>query len=169
MYKGLDKFFKGTLFVFIDINIGIDILPDFIGFFLIASGCKHLYDEYKYENMKQASSIFILLGVLSFLLMFTIMIPGFKYIHILSLIYSLLLILGYTFFYESIDIDRSYLSMGQIAIVSQLVMSVVSIFHQYLFSSTYQTVMIFLTIVTFIIIIIWLFNIRKLRNQYDNY
>lgn len=169
MYKGLDKFFKGTLFVFIDINIGIDILPDFIGFFLIASGCKHLYDEYKYENMKLARGIFILLGVMSFLLMFTLVIPGFRYIHILNLIYSLLLILGYTFFYESIDIDRNYLNMGRIAIVSQLITSFFSIFHQLLVSSAYQTMIFFLAIVTFIIIIIWLFNIRKLRNQYENY
>ena len=58
MEKGYKKVFWGFLITIFDINIGsINILPDFIGYFIMGSGIYTLYSEFKNDNFKIANTL----------------------------------------------------------------------------------------------------------------
>ena len=58
MEKGCKKVFWGFLITIFDINLGsINILPDFIGYFIMGSGIYTLYSEFKNDNFKIANTL----------------------------------------------------------------------------------------------------------------
>ena len=50
MNKALRYLFWGYLFIFLGINIGIDWLPDPVGYYLIYAGCFMLIDTYPHAK-----------------------------------------------------------------------------------------------------------------------
>lgn len=58
MEKGYKKMFWGFLITIFDINLGhINILPDFIGYYIMGSGIYILYSEFKNDNFKRANTL----------------------------------------------------------------------------------------------------------------
>ena len=58
MERGCKKIFWGFLITVFDINLGhINILPDFIGYFIMGSGIYTLYSEFKNDNFKIANTL----------------------------------------------------------------------------------------------------------------
>lgn len=58
MERGYEKIFWGLLISIFDINLGpINILPDFIGYFILGSGIYKLYEEFVCKEFKIANSL----------------------------------------------------------------------------------------------------------------
>lgn len=58
MEYGYKKIFWGFLITLFDFNLGpVNILPDFIGYFIIGSGIYKLYEEFESKNFKIANSL----------------------------------------------------------------------------------------------------------------
>lgn len=56
MERGCKKIFWGFLITIFDINLGhINILPDFIGYYIMGSGIYILYSEFQNDNFKTAN------------------------------------------------------------------------------------------------------------------
>lgn len=71
MRTGFRNIFWGLILTFLGINIGtFDILPDFLGYYLIYSGCKKL--AYRNEAFKKGSLPSLILIGLSFLSIFNV-------------------------------------------------------------------------------------------------
>lgn len=61
--KGYNKIFWGLIFVVFNINLGpINILPDFLGYFLISIGLSAIQNEYDHDSFKLAAIIANILG-----------------------------------------------------------------------------------------------------------
>lgn len=57
MEQGYKKIFWGFLITVFDINIGpINILPDFIGYYIIGSGIYIIYEKFENNNLKTANT-----------------------------------------------------------------------------------------------------------------
>lgn len=65
MKKAFNRIIVGLIFIVFDINIGINLLPDFIGYVLIYDGCRLLSE--KEENFKKAILPSKILAITSFL------------------------------------------------------------------------------------------------------
>ena len=58
MERGYEKIFWGILISLFDINLGpVNILPDFIGYFIIGSGIYKLYEGFENKDFKTADSL----------------------------------------------------------------------------------------------------------------
>lgn len=58
MEQGYKKIFWGLLISLFDINLGpVNILPDFIGYFIIGSGVHKVYEEFESKELKTANSL----------------------------------------------------------------------------------------------------------------
>ncbi len=58
MEQGYKKIFWGFLIAIFDINLGsVNILPDFIGYFILGSGVYILYEEFETKDFKIANSL----------------------------------------------------------------------------------------------------------------
>lgn len=65
----LNKLFWGVFFITFHINIGpLTILPNFIGFMIISSSIKDIYNYYGYESFKKSNSFAKFIIISSFLL-----------------------------------------------------------------------------------------------------
>jgi len=109
----MNNLFKGMIFVFININITlgnskIDILPDFIGFFMIAKGLEELYNQS--DNFIKIKPFATGLGVYTliiFLLNLFGVTIGLEYIA--GIVYTILLIyVSYTIIIGIMDIEKSF-------------------------------------------------------------
>ncbi|NYB72987.1 hypothetical protein HZF24_02395 [Sedimentibacter hydroxybenzoicus DSM 7310] len=61
--KGYNKVFWGLIFVVFNINLGpVNILPDFLGYFLISIGLSAIQNEYEHDSFKLAAVIANILG-----------------------------------------------------------------------------------------------------------
>lgn len=169
MYEGLNKIFKGTLLVFFHINIGpLDILPDFLGVWLIMSGCKYLYEHSGNDNLRIASNVFAGAFVFSLLVyILTAAGTGASILLPINIILATLNVLGFTYFYEGLEVDGEYIHAGRVLIVSRLAWILYMVFYQYSLTMTYQIIGIGLGVITFIITIIWIFNVKRLRDTYQ--
>ncbi len=64
----LNKLFWGVFFITFHINIGpLTILPNFVGFMLISSAIKDVYNQYGYESFKKSCSFARIAIIISFL------------------------------------------------------------------------------------------------------
>lgn len=58
MENGYKKIFLGFLITIFDINLGpINILPDFIGYYILGSGIYLIYEEFENTNFKTANTL----------------------------------------------------------------------------------------------------------------
>lgn len=58
MEQGYEKIFWGFLIAIFDINLGsVNILPDFIGYFILGSGVYKVYEEFESKDLKTANSL----------------------------------------------------------------------------------------------------------------
>ena len=64
MKQGYNKIFWGLVFVVFNINLGlINVLPDFLGYFLISLGIGAIQNEYEHDSFKLAAITANILGV----------------------------------------------------------------------------------------------------------
>lgn len=98
MRTNLNKIFWGLIFISLNINIPIDILPDFVGYILIFNGldCILLDDTLKVDKMKKAFSIglipcriMVIVEVIKFIASFYIGDYGIMHSHIYSAFISI--------------------------------------------------------------------------------
>jgi hypothetical protein len=70
MFTRFGQIFWGLLFAILDLNInGFDLLPDFVGYFLIAAGCSGLASESKHFSTAQTWSLTLaILALVSFVI-----------------------------------------------------------------------------------------------------
>ena len=58
MKQGYKKIFWGFLIVLFNINIGpVNILPDFLGYFIIGSGLSVIQGEFENKSLKKANKV----------------------------------------------------------------------------------------------------------------
>ena len=58
MEAGYKKIFWGFLITIFNINLGpINILPDFIGYYIMGFGISKIYEEYQDQNLKSANTL----------------------------------------------------------------------------------------------------------------
>ncbi|MEL7647340.1 MAG: hypothetical protein AAGU76_04570 [Sedimentibacter sp.] len=72
--NGYEKIFWGFLISMFDINLGpVNILPDFIGYFMLGTGICKIYKEFESKDLKTADSIS------NFLVFYSLVMPVLNY------------------------------------------------------------------------------------------
>lgn len=67
MYDGYNRIFWGGLITLFNINIGsINLLPNFVGYFVVANGLNVLHKESEFDGFQKIKVIGYLMAVLSF-------------------------------------------------------------------------------------------------------
>lgn len=79
--NGYKKIFWGLIFVVFNINLGlINILPDFLGYFLISMGLSAIQNECEHSSFKLAGMIANILGIYNLITsVFTILNGGYEF------------------------------------------------------------------------------------------
>ncbi len=109
----MNNLFRGMIFIFININLTlgnskIDILPDFIGFFMLVKGLEELYNQS--DNFIKIKPFATGLGVYT-LIVFLLNLFGIGYglEYVAGIVYTILLIyVTYTIIIGIMDIEKSF-------------------------------------------------------------
>lgn len=179
MSKLYHRFFMGNVLVFIDINIMIDILPDFIGFLMIINALNHLYENTQVSAFKKGKYAFVLLFLIStFSFIASIKMPmvGINHIAMPLVIASssLLQMLGYFYFYEgslaftSSSTKESVVWFQRMTIILYTMSVILYASYNFFGFDTLNTLITLNILVQFIFYIAMLFHFRNLKRYFEN-
>lgn len=166
MYHQINRILYGLFFILLDLNIGIDILPDVVGLIMIVSATKKIQRDS--DLLKWPIRAFTLAGLISFLMLFINPNEFHLMVTILSVIYQLCFtlalyrVLEYIASFDvvySLDVIKAY-------VVISLSVAFVTTFYVFSHTAIFQTVLMIIGFLNFLLYIVLLFDIRKLRNQF---
>jgi len=177
MYKAYNKIFWGFMLNFIDINIGIDIAPDFIGYMLITSALYELHEQSKLREFKIAKYLSIPLIPFSFFSMFLDNTSIYMYNDIAMILITIGMIMNICLIYYSYngsleliedDMIRGDVKMFRNSyVITNMLFAFVLSLYNFKESSIYTAIMFIIGGLSFILAISLLFNLRKIRNSFE--
>lgn len=170
----MNLIFWGYLFVFIRIEFGIDILPEPLGYFMIAAGCNKLYKRYPTAQKAHAFATAMI-----FITFPTIFVNVHEQTHILMNAYSILLmmlqlIVVYFIFQLLTEIVAEYGSpmlikrthnTFKIYIILHLVFLAASTFTPNLAEENWMMFILIFMFITLIMDVIFLILLRAVRRE----
>jgi len=176
MYNSYKKILTGALLIFFDLNIGIDILPDFIGYLLMISALKELFEKTDRVDFKKA--YFILYPLVPLSLYSLVISFGYENLtemnQIVTTVSITLLALSMYYFYTAtlpfirdIDLYNKVKLFKNVYVYSNLSFAFILTFGNYGALSGYTTVVFIFVVISMIVTIGWLFNLRNLRNYFE--
>lgn len=173
MSKQYHKLMLGALLIFFDLNVGIDILPDFLGYIFMASGAFGLYELTKQRGFMIATGLYSLLVILNVIGWFTPM--AFDELSLfghISFVVSLLSS-GMSYYYVGSGIlehireeveRRNLIQFTKIYLVYHLLFAFLMCFYNFITSDIFNMLMVVLTIVGIMITVTFLFHLRRIRD-----
>jgi|GEM_PF-1290382 len=170
MYESISKIYKGMLFMFFDINIFIDIIPDSIGVFMIASACKSLYESYGHDYFKWAQLLFALLVPFAavndfYTLGLEYSIIGYMY----AIAHGVLFSLGLVYLFLGLTPYLKDFSFGKVKllVVLNLTMTFMMTFKEFISQSYFGTGLVIISIFGLLATILVILEIRLLKKQLE--
>ncbi len=167
----MNNLFRGMIFIFININLTlgnskIDILPDFIGFFMLVKGLEELYNQS--DNFIKIKPFATGLGVYT-LIVFLLNLFGIGYglEYVAGIVYTILLIyVTYTIIIGIMDIEKSF----NISLDSERLMSswkIMTIFNILIFIVIFIPFLNFIFLIFSIVFTIaYLVSFNRTKNLY---